>query len=36
MPVLEDGRLEGIVLTHDALERLIPDDGQRRFFGSVL
>lgn len=33
MPVLQEGRLMGIVQTHDALERLIPDDGQRSFFG---
>ncbi len=33
MPVLEEGRLVGIVMTHDALERLIPDESQRSFFG---
>ena len=33
MPVLEDGRLVGIVMTHDALERLIPDESQRSFVG---
>jgi Mg/Co/Ni transporter MgtE len=37
MPVLDDeGRLAGIVQMHDALERLLPDDSRRRFFGAAL
>lgn len=34
MPILDAaGHLVGIVQTHDALERLIPDDAQRTFYG---
>ncbi len=36
MPILDDGTLAGIVHAHDALERLIPEEGQRRFFGGAL
>ena len=34
MPVIEAGKLVGIIHAHDALERLLPDDAQRGMFGT--
>ena len=34
MPVIEDGKLVGIIHAHDALERLLPDEAQRDMFGT--
>lgn len=32
MPVIEDGKLVGIIHSHDALERVLPHDAQRGIF----
>ncbi len=36
MPVIEDGKLVGIIHSHDALERVLPEPGQRGLFGGNL
>ncbi|MFN8484147.1 MAG: CBS domain-containing protein [Anaerolineae bacterium] len=36
MPVIEDGKLVGIIHSHDALERVLPEPGQSGVFGGNL
>ncbi len=36
MPVMEEGKLVGIIHSHDALERVLPEQGQSGVFGGNL
>ena len=33
MPVLDEGKLVGIIMQHDAVEQLVPEESGRSFFG---